>query len=225
MPRYQVFLETSADALEEGGYLAHVPELIGCAARGKTKDEAIANTRTAIAEVLAVLRKHGAAGPAESEPIELDVTETESLILPTDYAALSDDELEALWERASFSRQELLDTLFNVSSDALTWRENKEAWAIRNILAHIAQADLWYASRLEDGGLRELIWRMSATRALLLQHLQNIPADQRARVTRHDGEEWTPRKAARRMLEHEREHLDQIRNILQKFTEHGTRST
>lgn len=218
MPRYHVFLETSQEAIEEGGYLAHVPELIGCAARGKTKDEAIENTRTAIAEVLAVLRKHDAPVPAESEPIELDVTETDALTLPTDYAALGDDELEALWERASFSRQELLDTLVTVTPAALTWRESKEAWAIRDILAHIAQADLWYASRLEDGSLRELIWRMSATRALLLQHLQNIPADQRARVTRHDGEEWTPRKAARRMLEHEHEHLAQIREILDRYT-------
>jgi predicted RNase H-like HicB family nuclease len=216
MPHYQVFLETSAEALEEGGYLAHVVDLIGCAARGKTKDEALANTRAAIAEVLAVLRKHGAHVPAESEPIELDVTETESATLPSDYAALRDDELESLWERASFSRQELLDALRPVSPTVLKWRETEESWAISNILAHIAQADLWYASRLEEGSLRELIWRMSATRALLLQHLQNIPADQRARVTQHSGEDWTPRKAARRMLEHEVEHLAQIREILKK---------
>ncbi|MFQ5460215.1 MAG: hypothetical protein ACE5EL_05440, partial [Anaerolineae bacterium] len=28
------------------------------------------------------------------------------------------------------------------------------------------------------------------------------------------GEEWTPRKAMRRMLEHEREHLDQLKQLL-----------
>ena len=216
MPHYQVYLETSPEALEEGGYLAHVVDLIGCAARGKTKDEALANTRAAIVQVLTVLRKHGAAVPAESEPIELTVTETDALTLPTDYTALTDDELEALWERASFSRQELLDTLLNVSPAALKWRENEPAWAISSMLAHIAQADLWYASRLEARGIRELIWRMSATRALLLQHLQNLPAAQRARVTNHNGEDWTPRKAARRMLEHEWEHLAQIREILRK---------
>ena len=38
MTRYQVYLETSKDVLEEGGYLAHIPQLIGCVARGKTKD-------------------------------------------------------------------------------------------------------------------------------------------------------------------------------------------
>ncbi|MDE3089877.1 MAG: type II toxin-antitoxin system HicB family antitoxin, partial [Chloroflexota bacterium] len=213
---YQVFLETSEEALEEGGYLAHVPELIGCAARGKTKEQALANTRVAIAQVLAVLRKHGAHVSAESDPIELDVTETDALTLPPDYKTLSNDELEALWERASFSRQELLDTLAEVSPAALVWRENKDSWAIRNILAHIAQADLWYASRLEKNGMRELIYRISATRALLLQQLRKVSTDKSDHVTMHDGEDWTPRKIARRMLEHEQEHLTQIREMMKK---------
>ncbi len=216
MPRYRVFLETSADALAEGGYLAHVPELIGCAARGKTKEEAIANTRETIGAILALMRKHGVNVPPANELIEMDVTETDALTLPPDYTTLRDDELEDLWERAAMSRQELLDTLVAISPNALMWKENEESWAIRNVLAHIAQADLWYASRLEEGGLRELLYRISATRALLLQHLQNVPAAKRDHVTKHDGEDWTPRKVARRMLEHEQEHLTQIRGILKK---------
>lgn len=216
MPRFQVFLETSAAALSEGGYLAHVIDLIGCSARGKTKEQALANTRAAIAEILAVLRKHGANVPAESEPIELDVTETDALTLPTDYDTLRDDELEALWERAAFSRQELLDVLAKMPATALKWRVDDQAWSIYDILGHVARADLWYASRLEDSGLRELVWRISAARASLLQHLQNVPADKRAHVTKHDSEAWTPRKVARRMLEHEQEHLAQIREILRQ---------
>jgi predicted RNase H-like HicB family nuclease/uncharacterized damage-inducible protein DinB len=218
MARYPIYLETSAEALEEGGYLAHVPELIGCAARGKTKEEAVAKTRDAINAYLALMRKHGASVPPANEPIELDVTETNASTFSPDYAPLRDDELGALWERAAISRQILLDALAALPPDALDWRVDKESWAIRNILAHIAQADLWYASRLEEGGLRELLWRLAATRSLLLQHLQSLPADARGRVTNHDGEEWTPRKVARRMLEHEQEHLAQIREILEKYT-------
>jgi hypothetical protein len=71
---------------------------------------------------------------------------------------------------------------------------------------------------LEEGGLQELLWRISATRAIVLQRLQNLPKSARDHVTRHDGEEWTPRKVARRMLEHEAEHLDQIREILAKYS-------
>ncbi|MBI5303680.1 MAG: type II toxin-antitoxin system HicB family antitoxin [Chloroflexi bacterium] len=214
MPQYQVFLETSAEAIEEGGYLAHVPALIGCVARGKTKDEAMANVREAIAAYLAWLRQHHLDAPDANEAIELDVTETESTILPPDYAAMNYDELEDLWHRAALSRQELLRVLAAMPADALTRKSGENDWAIRNILAHLAQADLWYASRLDEGGLPELLWRIAATRALVLQRLQNLPADERARVTNHGGEEWTPRKVARRMLEHEREHLEQIREIL-----------
>lgn len=144
------------------------------------------------------------------------MTETDALTLPTDYDTLRDDELEALWERAAFSRQELLDVLAKMPATALKWRVDDKAWSIYDILGHVARADLWYASRLEESGLRELVWRISAVRALLLQHLQSLPVDERAHVTQHDSEDWTPRKVARRMLEHEQEHLAQIREILKK---------
>ncbi len=151
--------------------------------------------------------------PAD-EPIELDVIETDALTLPPDYVPLRNEELDDLWERASISRQTLFDALLPAPESAIDWRENAEAWSVRNALEHLARADLWYASRLEEGGMRELVWRLSAARALVLQHLQNVPADARGRVTTHEGEEWTPRKVARRMLEHEWEHLAQIRDML-----------
>ncbi len=210
--RYHVYLEPDDDA----GYLAHVPELIGCAARGKTPDETLARTREAIAAIRAVQRKHGGAVPPADEVIEFDVTETQGATLPSDWTPFRDAELEDLWERAAFARQELLDALNGMPTHALEYKPNENAWTIRNILAHVAQADLYFASRLEEGGLREMIWRLSATRALLLQHLQALPAAQRDHATQHGGEDWTPRKVARRMLEHEQEHLDQIREILKQ---------
>jgi hypothetical protein len=36
-------------------------------------------------------------------------------------------------------------------------------------------------------------------------------------VTTHYGEEWTARKVARRALEHEREHLQQIRDLAERY--------
>ena len=38
--------------------------------------------------------------------------------------------------------------------------------------------------------------------------------EKRASVTTFDGEDWTPRKVVRRMLEHEREHIHEIRELL-----------
>ncbi len=203
MAHIRVYLETSAEALEEGGYLAHVPELPGCVARGKTKEEAIEKVRGIVA-----------ADPKLSKPLELNVEVTEALTLPPDYAAVSDRELDELEACAAALRQALLDTVTPLSPEALQWRRQPGEWTIRQVLGHLATADLWYASRLEEGGLPELLWRLAAARALVLQRLHSLPADARDRVTWHDGEAWTARKVARRMLEHEREHLDHIREIL-----------
>ncbi len=216
MTRYQVFLETSAEALQEGGYLAHVPELIGCVARGKTKEQAIERTREAIAAYLALLRNRGISVPSANEPIELDVKETNALTLDPDYQPMSDQELDDLWHLQNASRETLLETLEAMPSSALNWREDPQSWSVRNVLEHIARADLWYASRLEENAFAELLWRLAATRELVMSQLHSLPSDARGRVTKHDSEDWTPRKVARRMLEHEQEHLQQIREILEK---------
>jgi predicted RNase H-like HicB family nuclease/uncharacterized damage-inducible protein DinB len=216
MTHYRVFLEMSAEALEEGGYLAHVPELIGCIARGKTKEQAIENIRDSIAAYLTLLRNRGISVPAPTETVELDITQTESLTFEPDYEPLSDQELDDLWHIQTASRELLLETLSEMPSSDLNWRHEPQSWSVRNVLEHMARADLWYASRLEENALAELTWRLGATRELVMNQLHNLPGNARGRVTRHEGEDWTPRKVARRMLEHEQEHLQQIREILRQ---------
>ena len=48
--------------------------------------------------------------------------------------------------------------------------------------------------------------------------LRGLTDADRGRVTVHYGEEWTPRKVARRALEHEREHLAQIRELGERYS-------
>ncbi len=215
--RYQVFLETSTETVEEGGYLAHVPELIGCVARGATKEEAVEKIREAIRAYHAWMRKHHAAAPSENEPLDLDVVETEAFMLPSDYVPMHEDEVGELARRAASLRQRLLELLAEMPPEALDWKESEEGWAIRNVVAHMAQSDLYYASRLEEPGLPELVWRLESTRELALRRLQQFSGEAHRRVMRHNGEEWTPRKVARRMLEHEQEHLDQIHELLKRY--------
>jgi predicted RNase H-like HicB family nuclease len=221
MSHYKVYLETSTETLAEGGYLAHVPALLGCVARAKTKDEAIAKTQDAIAAYLELLRKHNLPAPPVAEAITLDVIETDALTLDPDYRPLSDPELDDLWHTQHRSRERLLE-LLDTCSHLLDARPEK-SWPIRQILAHMAQADLWYASRLEENRFTELLWRLAATRELVMSQLHGLPSAERGRVTKHNGEDWTPRKVARRMLEHEAEHLAQIREILDQL--HATGHT
>lgn len=218
MTRITVYLETSEEALAEGGYLAHVPELPGCTARGETKEAALAKVREAIREHIARSRANGLRSPAE-EAVELDVTETDATTLPTDYRPLTDADLDDVVARARASREAFLRALAEIPAGALDWRSGDDDWAMRWIVAHVASADLWYASRLEREGPAELVWRLGATRDLLLGRLASLADDERAAVTTHGGEPWTPRKVARRMLEHEYEHLAHLREALERYRE------
>jgi predicted RNase H-like HicB family nuclease len=54
MARYRVFIEQD----EDGVFVAECPSLPGCVSQGRTRDEAIANIKDAIAGYLESLRKH-----------------------------------------------------------------------------------------------------------------------------------------------------------------------
>ena len=54
----------------------------------------------------------------------------------------------------------------------------------------------------------------AAARGVALERLRDLTGAKRASVTTFGGEEWTPRKVMRRMLEHEREHIHEIRELL-----------
>ncbi len=54
MARYRVLIEQD----EDGVFVAECPSLPGCVSQGRTRDEAIANIKDAIAGYLESLRKH-----------------------------------------------------------------------------------------------------------------------------------------------------------------------
>ena len=53
---------------EDGVFVSEVPELPGCISQGRTRQEAVANTKDAISGYLASLKKH-------DEPIPLSIDE------------------------------------------------------------------------------------------------------------------------------------------------------
>ena len=56
MTKYEIILYWSA---EEGAFIAEVPELPGCAADGRTRQEALANAKTVIEEWIETARELG----------------------------------------------------------------------------------------------------------------------------------------------------------------------
>jgi predicted RNase H-like HicB family nuclease len=66
--KFRVIIEPD----EDGVYVAECPTLPGCVSQGKTRDEAIANIRDAIAGYLRSLEKHGDPVPP---PISEEIVE------------------------------------------------------------------------------------------------------------------------------------------------------
>ena len=70
--RYTVVLEP----IEGGqGYTIRVPALPGCTAEGRTREEALANAREAIAAFIRALEEAGEPLPQVKEPVELATVE------------------------------------------------------------------------------------------------------------------------------------------------------
>ncbi len=146
--RCKVHLDVEEGTLSEGGPLAHIPALPGCAARGRAKEEALSNLKDLLGDYLALFGKEDESLPASVADVELDVEETEALTFPEDKEPLKPEEVGTLLRKLELSRQALLDTVSGLSDQVLAWKGDEDGWAIMQILEHIANAEWWYIQRL-----------------------------------------------------------------------------
>jgi uncharacterized damage-inducible protein DinB len=121
--------------------------------------------------------------------------------------------METLFRWLAISRQELMDLVKELSGETLDRKPDNKTPSIREILCHLAEADLWYTDRLK-GWPEAPLFRLAAARGVALERLRALTEADRAKITVYAGEEWTPRKIMRRMLEYERESIGQIRALL-----------
>jgi predicted RNase H-like HicB family nuclease/uncharacterized damage-inducible protein DinB len=190
--------------------------LPGAAARGKTVEEAKQNIRTAIQAYLSLLHDVGEPVPKLTADIHLEFQEVDTTTFLTDYDTLHSNEMETLFRWMAISRQELMDLVKSLPEDAWNWKPGDDTPSIRDILCHMAESDLWYTDRLKQWPEAPL-FRLAATRGVALERLRALGEAELGRVTIHEGDEWTPRKVMRRMLEHEREHIAQLRQLVEAF--------
>jgi predicted RNase H-like HicB family nuclease/uncharacterized damage-inducible protein DinB len=215
--KYIVYLECDEETLKEGGYLAHIPAIPGCVGRGLSKREAVARCEETLRSYLALLIHSGASGvPRETDKLGLEVHDCAGPTFQTDYNPLMPNEAEQLAQWLDVSRDELLETVSGLSEGALDYKPNPNVWSIRETLQHIANSDWWYTQRLHHWPA-DLFERLAATRELVKSSLRGLTDRERDQVNVHQGEEWTARKVARRALEHEREHLAQVRELVERY--------
>jgi len=200
--------------LDEGGPLAHVPELPGCTARARTIDTVKAAIRQVIRDYLAHLRLQGERDL--SSDFDLEFEEVKGYTLPPDYAPLTQEELEKAKRWLTASRRTMLTELESLPADAWDWKPGEKDWSLRTVTSHMGAAELYLTDKLMEPD-RAPLDRLRVTRHVALDRLDALTPEQLGQVTTFDGEEWTPRKVLRRMLEHEQEHLAQIRDIVARY--------
>lgn len=220
---YSVTLEHGSD----GSYLAWVHELPGCFVRGASRDDAIANLPDAIEQFLSWLRAFGEADTDSeiaivvAEEIEslIEADEDSEVLVAPDRQPLTSADWARIERWLTQSRQDLLGLLSMLSDEQLECRRNGRSRTLREELIHVAFVELMYAAWTIDlrsrGGLEEFLnW----TRSISLQRMRFLAEHDRGSLTYAEWagapqpEEWTARKAARRLIWHELLHLPDLRH-------------
>ena len=119
----------------------------------------------------------------------------------------------------NWQREELLAGVETLPEQVLKHEFEGQRWTIEGILEHIARVEKWYFSRMgmevtlpvENGNPLHLLEISSAATNHNLPQL--IGFDQ---VFEHHQEKWSARKLVRRLLWHQRDHIDHIRDLALK---------
>lgn len=225
MGRYRVNLEVGRD----GSCMAHVVELPGCITMGATREEAVAAAPEAIARHLAWLRQHGEPAPADDD-IEVEVAETVSAagtfpgtpgdqvgFFASDRKPVPEEEIERALRWAEYSRRDLLDLFEDVPRQALDWSPDVTSWTMRRVLEHIASAEAFYVTRLDAEADRGPSSLLGVLRDAAVRRLRSLSSEERAVIQTPRGEPWSACKMLRRFLEHEQEHLAQLRELVDRY--------
>jgi predicted RNase H-like HicB family nuclease/uncharacterized damage-inducible protein DinB len=227
--RFNIYLESGPQHKRTWVY---VPGLAGTVAFGPTSEQAIENTRDAIRDRIAFLRRHGD-DPPDPEPIELNVAEhiIERAMLgfgqqtfPSDREPLAAEEAARELRWAEWSREELVAAA-RAQKVQLTAPPPAGGRTAAAILSHVAGAEWSYVSAnlgtlpgqsaaivaIEEAG--DEPWAaLAAERETVMARLRAMTPDELARVVEREGKPpRSARRMMRRFLEHEWEHVLELR--------------
>lgn len=230
MTSYDLYLESGPKRRKT---MVHVLDLLGCVAVGPTTEDALAATPDAIRAYLRFLRRHGEAADPDA-PFETSlaehVTEGEWLgngspyiVFEPDLRPVTAEEIETYVARLRWLCDELAGwaaTRTDADLDALPPSGGRPA---RQVLLHVLGAQGAYLapalgsapgfSRLHGAAERgELPVAEALVRAAELgeERIRATTPEERSAVRELPAGRRTLRKAIRRMLEHDWEHLAEL---------------
>ena len=243
MQFYQVYLETRGGT--HGYTMAHVLSIPGCVCDGKSIKEAVQSIPCTIRNHISWLEKHGEKGESWEFKLrikehiygvnELGLSGGKVAVFKPDYKFVDENDAKqylAIWGHA---RNDLLRLTKTLSESQLKFRLNHNKRNVSEIMRHISNADWWYVSRIVMGLEKEYpdvsqsvpedtFQHLTATRKIVLEKLLSISVREKKKVfvpdyfAKYTDEIWTYRKVWRRLIEHELEHIIEIRKILQMIS-------
>lgn len=200
----------------DGTFTAHVLELPGCNARGGSRDEAVANVKRAFRDYLALLASRGMSLDrwkaydvdtfTVKEPAERNV-------FPEEFSGMDEHELRDFLHQMEASRSALLTAVRGLSAEELERKPTPAQWSVREALEHVMTTQVALLSRLEKWPGNEFA-TLQAVHRLAFQRFTVMDPEDTAIDHEVMGRRWSTRKVMRRILEHEYEHLEHIREIV-----------
>ncbi len=135
-----------------------------------------------------------------------------------DWRPLTAEEIEHALQIFHWQRDELLAGLSTLTQEVREMDRPGQRWSINEIADHIANAELWYLSRLDLTDLQRKDLppitedRLAKTSILVEQLFPTFEGVTNVRGT--DGEFWSYRKIVRRTLWHQRDHIEHIKQLV-----------
>ncbi len=230
MARYALYLESGPRRRKT---MVHVLDLLGCVAVGPTTDEAVAATPAAIRAFRRFLVRCGEA-VADEEPVETFVVEhiTEGIWIGNgspyisfgpDLQPVSDGELACFMDRFRNLREELAAWAERQSDERLDTSPAEGGRTGRAVLLHVLGSTGGYLSSALGGApgfgaIHGAAERGELPLAVALRYASDMAAERLSRTNPAErvairdlpSGPRTVRKAIRRLLEHEWEHLYEL---------------
>lgn len=136
-----------------------------------------------------------------------------------DWKPLTAEEVRRGLLLLELSRTDLLSVAAALTPAQMDQTYPGQRWSIRGILKHLGGAEWWYLDRLglaqmgRDALPKDAFERLDQVRARLKSALPDLVGQELVRGK--DSELWSPRKLLRRVLWHEINHLQHIRDLLE----------
>ena len=221
----------------EGRTLAWALDYPGCFAYGQDEPEALIRLPRALLKYETWIKDHTAQPWVDFKDMDMRVVERfETFRLDENFEPAAEDEgyeinawfiddwrlvscLEIAYALKIFhwQREELLAGITTLDHEILEKDFPGQRWNILGIAKHVANAELWYLSRLSltDLTRRDLLPEPEARLKQTADQIDKIFltfADQ-IKVVGIEGEFWSYRKIIRRTLWHQRDHIEHIKEL------------